>query len=118
MAEENKVEKVIKAATDKIKEINGGQVLGRAIKNEKGQTVIPASNMTVAVFCGGGNYGEVKDLTGGKAPNFAGGCAVVCSLKPDSFIINNGNGYDVTKATGLLDNISALSGALVKALKK
>ncbi|MBQ7407823.1 MAG: hypothetical protein IJW13_00900 [Clostridia bacterium] len=115
--ENSKVERVIQTATEKMKEFGGGQVVGEPIMNEMGQTVIPVSDMTIAVFSGGGDYGEVK-LSDGVGENFAGGSAIICSLKPNCFITNNGNGYFISKPNNLIDNLSSLAELITKALKK
>ncbi len=112
----NNVEKVIESAMKKMNEISGSQVLGMPIKNELGQTVVPVSNVTMAIFSGGGEYGDVK-VSKALGERFAGGGITVCSLKPTYFIIDNGAGFTVTKTTDVLDNVLGLIRTITDKIK-
>lgn len=108
------VEKVMENAMRKLNEISGNQVLGAPVKNELGQLVVPVSNVTVAVFGGGGEYGDVK-VSKAIGDHFAGGGITICSLKPAYFIIDNGSGFTVSKTT---DSLEAVIGLIKKVTDK
>lgn len=110
----NKVEAVVESALKKIKDYGANQVVGTPIVNDLGHTVIPLSNVTVAVFSGGGEYGEVN-VSKQVGDKFAGGCVTVCSLKPDTFIINNGTGFSVANSSN--DIIEGITFAISKIAK-
>lgn len=114
---QNKVEQVIKSALEKIKFLSGNQVVGTPIVNDFGQTVIPLSSVTVAVFSGGGEYGGVK-ASSKLSEKFAGGNVTICSLKPDSFIINNGKGFTVSKNSDMLNSVLSAINQIGETLKK
>ncbi len=115
---ENKVEQVIESALKKIKEYGANQVVGTPIVNDKGHTVIPMSNVTVAVFSGGGEYGDVK-VEKGIGEKFAGGAVTVCSIKPETFIVNNGLGFSLAKSNSdLVEGITLAFVKLGELLKK
>ena len=115
MENQNKVEKVVESAMKKLNELNGEQVVGTPIRNEMGQTVIPISNVTMAIFSGGGEYGDFK-ISKSVGEHFAGGEISICSLKPTYFIIDNGAGFSVTKTTDVLENLFNIVNALIKKL--
>ena len=81
---ENKVEQVVESALKKIKDYGANQVIGTPIVNDKGHTVIPMSNVTVAVFSGGGEYGDVKiDKLVGFEVDDMGGCRLALGVDGD-----------------------------------
>ena len=108
---ENKVEQVVESALKKIHEFGTNQVVGTPIVNDKGHTVIPLSNVTVAVFSCGGEYGDVK-VSKDIGEKFAGGAVTVCSIRPDTFIVNNGLGFALAKSNN--DLIEGLTYAITK----
>ena len=103
----NNAQKIFESAMEKISEIKSEQIVGEPIKNELGQTVIPVSSITFAVLSGGGEYGDVK-IAKEVGAHFAGGEITICSLKPNCFIIDNGNGFFITKNSDILENIYSI----------
>ena len=115
---ENKVEQVVESALKKINELGANQVVGTPIVNDKGHTVIPLSNVTVAVFSGGGEYGDVK-FSKQVGEKFAGGAVTICSIRPDTFIINNGLGFSLAKSNNdLVDGLTYAFEKLGELIKK
>ena len=115
---ENRVEQVVESALKKIKEYGANQVIGTPIVNEKGHTVIPMSNVTVAVFSGGGEYGDVK-ANSSVGEKFAGGAVTVCSIKPETFIVNNGMGFSLAQSNNdLVEGIGLVFAKLGELLIK
>ena len=116
LTNKNNVQKVIESAMEKINEIKATQIVGEPIKNELGQTVIPVSSVTYAVLSGGGEYGDVK-IAKEVGDHFAGGEITICSLKPNCFIIDNGNGFFITKNSDVLENIYSIIKVISEKIK-
>lgn len=111
----NKVEKLVEKAIGNLNEFGGKQVAGEPFVNQLGQTIIPISNVTTAVFSGGGEYGDVK-ISKEIGSRFAGGDFTICSVKPTYFIIDNGVGFTVTKTSDELQNLVAILNKLIEKL--
>ena len=109
-------EKLIESAMQKMCEINSSQIIGEPIKNDLGQTVIPISNLTLVSFGGGGEYGNFK-ISKAIGNHFAGGNFIVCSLKPNTFLVDNGNGFSVIKNSDSVDAVLAIIKNLSDKLK-
>ena len=118
LEQKNNVKQVIESAVQNIGSvISADKIVGEKIINEKGQTVIPVSKLTVAVLGGGGEYGDVK-VSEKLGERFAGGSLTVTSIKPECFIIDNGKGFEIAPAQGALDSLlTALSRVLQKVKK-
>lgn len=98
--EKNNIEKVLENTIKNISQIiEVDKIVGKPIINENGQAVIPISKITVATFCGGGEYGDVKVIKE-SGEYFAGGAVSVLNIKPECFVIDNGNGYSVINESG------------------
>ena len=109
------VEKVMENAMRKLNEISGNQVLGAPVKNELGQMVVPVSNVTVADFGGGGEYGDVKIVKETDALPFAGGSGAVVSMKPMGFLIDDGKSCHLLRITDEpIDNLIERAGEIVQ----
>lgn len=116
MENKNNVQKVIESAMQNANEFSVNKIVGEPIKNESGQIVIPISNVTVAVFSGGGEYGDVK-IAKEIGDHFAGGELTVCSVKPSCFVVDNGNGFSVIKSNDVLENLCAIIKSVADKLK-
>lgn len=98
--EKNGIERVLDCAVKNISQIiDANKIIGAPIVNEKGQTVIPVLKTTVCTFCGGGEYGDVKVIKE-CGEYFAGGAVSVLNVKPECFVIDNGNGFSVINESG------------------
>jgi len=75
--------------------VESQNVVGEKIVNKKGQMAIPVNSVTVVAMSGGGEYGDVKIIPK-KGDRFAGGSVTIKSIKPQYFLIDNGNGFTVT----------------------
>ena len=109
-------EKLIETTIEKLCEISSEQIVGKPIKNDIGQTVIPVSNLTLVSFGGGGEYGDVK-VSKAVGNHFAGGSFTVCSLKPNSFLVDNGSGFRVVKGSDSFESVLAIIKNLSEKLK-
>ena len=114
--EKSSIEKVLESTVKNLSAvIEVDKITGTPIKNEKGQTAIPVSNLTVGLICGGGEYGDVKVIkeTG---EYFAGGAVTIASVKPQCFLIDNGDGFKVINESG--EGLESFFKALAKIIGK
>lgn len=110
--EKSSIEKVLESTVKNISSmIAVDTIIGTPIKNEKGQTAIPLSKLTVGLLCAGGEYGDVKIIKE-SGEKFAGGAVSVASIKPQCFLIDNGDGYKVVNQSG--DGFESFLKALAK----
>lgn len=114
MEEKNKVTELVERTLKDIDlSVEAYNVLGEKIINEKGQTIVPVNAVTVVAMSGGGEYGKVKIASDG-GEKFAGGSVTVKTIKPQFFIIDNGNGFTVTDGlaplTSLLNFLKDVAG--------
>ena len=65
-------------------------IVGRPIKTDDGNCIIPISKVTVAYMTGGGDTGKAKIFTKSNDLPFIGGSGAVVSMKPSGFLIENG----------------------------
>lgn len=95
MKKEEKIGKVIESAIKNLSEIiDTNIILGKEIKTEDGENILPVSKVTVAYFSGGGEYGKVKIFSCSNDLPFAGGTGAIVSLKPVGFLVGDKNlGY-------------------------
>ena len=74
-----------------LKNINGlidvNTVVGKPIKSEAGEMIIPISKVTVGVLAGGGEYGKVTIFKKGSDMPYSAGNGAIISLKPCGFLI-------------------------------
>lgn len=113
--QKNKVNQVVENVVENLRSIiSAEQIVGERIVNDKGQSVIPLSKLSVAIIGGGGEYGNIK-ISEKLGERFAGGSLTVTSIKPECFIIDNGNGFEISSATSAVDClISSLNRILQK----
>lgn len=103
--EKNNVENVIESASESLENlIDVNKIVGEKITNERGQTVIPISKLTIGILGGGGEYGQLK-ISEKLGERFAGGSFIISSIKPECFVIDNGNGFEVVDDNSALDSL-------------
>jgi len=95
MKKEEKIGKVVESAIKNLAEIiDANTIIGKEIKTENGDNILPVSKVTVAYFSGGGEYGKIKLFSCSNDLPFAGGTGAIVSLKPVGFLVNDKNlGY-------------------------
>ena len=118
LKENNNVQNVIKSATENAEAIiDVNKIVGEPILNQRGQTAIPISKVTVGVLSGGGEYGELR-LSKEIGERFAGGALTITSVSPECFLIDNGNGFEIVNANGALDSLMIAISQLINKVKK
>ena len=116
----NKINATIETTLKNISNlIDVNTVVGKPIKTEDGEYVVPVSKVTVGVLSGGGEYGKVNIFTKDTDLPFSAGNGAIISVKPCGFLIKEGkkfrvitvsdNSFDklIDKAT---DFVSSLNG--------
>lgn len=91
-SENNKFNHIIETA---MKNLNGlidvNTVVGKPIKTENNDYIIPVSKVTFGILCGGGEYGKIGIFKKGSDMPYSAGNGALVSVKPCGFLIKNGN---------------------------
>lgn len=88
--------------------------IGKPIKDDEGNLIIPVSKVTFGVLSGGGEYGKINIFKKGSDLPYSAGNGAIVSMKPCGFLVKSNKldyklitftekGYDV-----LLDKFSDL----------
>ena len=72
-------------------------VVGKSIITVSGAQVIPVSSVTIVNLSGGGEYGDVKTYKESDGFKLAGGNGSVVTVKPQGFLVDDGNGCRLLK---------------------
>ena len=82
MANENKLEEIIRASLENIRSmIDAETVIGEPIATESGTTIIPVSKVSVGFATGGLDY-DGKTTSAGRPQNFGAGGGTGISVQP------------------------------------
>ena len=93
MANENKLEEIIRTSLENIRSmIDANTVIGNPISTSNGVTVIPISKVSVGYASGGVDFNG-KDKPANLPQNFGGGGGTGVSINPVGFLVvkNDGN---------------------------
>lgn len=92
--ENNKINKAIETAIKSLGTIiDVNTVVGKPIKTENGDYVVPISKVTVGVLAGGGEYGKVNIFKKGSDLPYSAGNGAIVSVKPCGFLLKEGQNY-------------------------
>lgn len=87
MANENKLEEVIRASLENIRSmIDADTVIGEPIATESGTTIIPVSKVSVGFATGGLDY-DGKSTAANRPQNFGAGGGTGLSIHPVGFLV-------------------------------
>jgi sporulation protein YtfJ len=116
--ENNRINKAIETALKNLSAmVDVNTVVGKPIKTENGEYVVPISKVTVGVLSGGGEYGKVGIFKKGSDLPYSAGNGAIISVKPCGFLLKDGekfriitvsdNPYEklIEKATDFIDNL-------------
>lgn len=116
--ENNRINKAIETALKNLSTmVDVNTVVGKPIKTENGEYVVPISKVTVGVLSGGGEYGKVGIFKKGSDLPYSAGNGAIISVKPCGFLLKDGekfriitvseNPYEklIEKATDFIDNL-------------
>ncbi len=87
MANENKLEEIIRASLENIRSmIDADTVIGEPIATESGTTIIPVSKVSVGFATGGLDY-DGKTTAANRPQNFGAGGGTGLSVHPVGFLV-------------------------------
>ena len=88
--ENSKINKVIENALKNLNNlVDVNTIIGKPIKTEENETIIPISKVTLGVLSGGGEYGKVGVFQKNNDLPFSAGNGAVISVKPCGFLIKD-----------------------------
>ena len=103
--ENNRINKAIETALKNLSTmVDVNTVVGKPIKTENGEYVVPISKVTVGVLSGGGEYGKVGIFKKGSDLPYSAGNGAIISVKPCGFLLKDGE-----KSVDLYDEINGNS---------
>ena len=96
----NKITNVIKSTFKNLSSIiDVNTVIGKPIKTEGGEYVVPISKVTVGVLMGGGEYGKVTIFKKNEDLPYSAGNGAIVSIKPCGFLVKDENKYKILSYT-------------------
>ena len=94
--ENNKITKVIESTFKNLSGIiDVNTVVGKPIKTDDGEYVVPVSKVTIGVLMGGGEYGKISIFKKGEDLPYSAGNGAIVSVKPCGFLIKESDRYKV-----------------------
>ncbi len=91
--ENNRINNAIETALKNLSTlVDVNTVVGKPIKTENGEYIVPISKVTVGVIAGGGEYGKVSVFKKGSDLPYSAGNGAIVSIKPCGFLLKDG-GY-------------------------
>ncbi len=94
--ENNKITNVIESTFKNLSNIiDVNTVIGKPIKTEDGEYVVPISKVTVGVLMGGGEYGKVTIFKKNEDLPYSAGNGAIVSIKPCGFLIKDESRYKI-----------------------
>lgn len=73
--------------------------IGKPIKDDEGNLIIPVSKVTFSVLSGGGEYGKINIFKKGSDLPYSAGNGAIVSMKPCGFLVKSNNDYKVISFT-------------------
>lgn len=90
----NKITQVIENTFKNLSNIiDTNTVVGKPIKNDDGEYIIPISKVTVGVLMGGGEYGKVTIFKKESNLPYSAGNGAIVSVKPCGFLLKENGNY-------------------------
>ena len=90
--ENNRINQTVKTALENLKSlVDVNTIIGKPIKTENGELLIPFSKVTVGVLSGGGEYGRVNIFKKGSDLPYSAGNGAIISIKPCGFLYKESN---------------------------
>ena len=70
-------------------------VIGKPLKTEDGELVVPISKVTIGVLSGGGEYGKINVFSKNESLPFSAGNGAIISMKPCGFLIKDEDKFKI-----------------------
>ena len=95
-SENNKITNTIETTLKNLSNIiDVNTVVGKPIKTDDGEYVVPISKVTVGVLVGGGEYGKVNVFSKNDTLPFSAGNGAIVSVKPCAFLVKDNDKYKI-----------------------
>jgi sporulation protein YtfJ len=92
----NKIASIIESTFKNLNEIiDVNTVVGKPIKTDDGEYVVPISKVTIGVLMGGGEYGKVSIFKKGEDLPYSAGNGAIISIKPCGFLLKENEHYKI-----------------------
>lgn len=100
--EENRINSVVETALKNLNSmLDVSTVIGKPIKTDDGDLVLPVAKVTLGVLSGGGEYGKLGLFKKSSDLPFSAGNGAIISVKPSGFLIKKGDGnYKIVSVDG------------------
>lgn len=93
---QDRIKNVVETTLKNISElIDVNTVIGKPIKSESGEIIVPFSKVTIGVLMGGGEYGKINIFKNSTDLPYSAGNGAIISIKPCGFLINDNQNYKV-----------------------
>ena len=93
---DDKINKAIETALQNLSAmVDVNTVIGKPIKTDDGEYVVPISKVTLGVLAGGGEYGKINIFNKGSDLPYSAGNGAIVSMKPCGFLIKEGENYKI-----------------------
>lgn len=98
---ENKINSVVDTALKNLSSmVDVNTVVGKPIKTDTNEYIIPITKVTVGVLSGGGEYGKVSIFKDSSDLPFSAGNGAIISLNPSGFLLKKTDGEFKFVSTG------------------
>lgn len=92
--ENNKINSLIETTFKNLSSaVDVNTVVGKPIKTESGDCIIPISKVTMGILMGGGEYGKLTFFKKDSDLPYSAGNGSIISIKPCGFLIKDESGY-------------------------
>ena len=92
----NRIDKIVETTLKNLSNmIDVNTVIGKPVKTDDGEYILPVSKVTVGVLVGGGEYGKINIFKSSSDLPYSAGNGAIISIKPSGFLIKDGNGYKI-----------------------
>lgn len=117
---ESRINKVVETALKNINElVDVNTVIGKPIKTENGEIILPFSKITLGILSGGGEYGKIGFFKKGNDLPFSAGNGAVISIKPCGFLLDDGKNYKLLSVSASpYDKILETASDVISKLKE
>jgi sporulation protein YtfJ len=99
MQTQNQGDRINKSIETAIKNLSSiidvNTVVGKPIKTDNGEYVVPVSKVTVGILSGGGEYGKINIFKKSSDLPYSAGNGAIVSVKPCAFLIKEDDKFRV-----------------------
>ncbi len=98
---ENRINNIMETALKNLNSlVDVNTVVGKPIKTDDGDYIVPVCKITLGVLVGGGEYGKINIFKKSEDLPFSAGNGAIISIKPSGFLVKENNSYKVLSVSG------------------